>query len=334
MPLAHFQRPATDEQGNLLQSVQVTVRREGGGLQPLKSDRAGVSPLLNPFTTAGFADIDFYCAGGAYKIDIVAGAYSKTLRYVAIGLAAETDGGRPAGLRFSFNAATAGDSGAGYVLLNNADPSLATALHISETDGDAGVVAALLATWDDSTTAAARGYVTLRSMIQPSIWATYLITAAQSDQGAYRVFTVTYVAGAGTLLADMVLGVEFSRTGDKGDGAGATVVASLAGLKALDEDTIRGAILTDLSRAGTFVYNAADMSAVLAPTSVTSTGVDSGTETITSANHGLQTGHAVRPTTSINGLTAGTTYWIIRVSSNTFRPPPALRTQSPARLSI
>src|SRR5262252_2405365 len=90
--LAHYQTFATDNAGNVLPSPTVTVHNESGGtLAPLFSDRAGSSGMTNPFTGGSDGLIDFYVAGGAYKIDIVQGGTTRTLRYVGISTGSEVD---------------------------------------------------------------------------------------------------------------------------------------------------------------------------------------------------------------------------------------------------
>ena len=51
----------------------------------------------------------------------------------------------------------------------------------------------------------------------------------------------------------------------------------------------------------------------------TSAAVDSGTNIITLAGHGWPTAHEVVPQASVNGLTAGTPYFVIRITANTFK---------------
>jgi len=90
MTLAHVQFDATDEAGNLLSNVQARVELEGGGIASIFSDRGGLTPYNNPET---FADgrITFFVVGGAYKITLTAGAFSRVLRYKASGLLQEAD---------------------------------------------------------------------------------------------------------------------------------------------------------------------------------------------------------------------------------------------------
>lgn len=100
MALAHVEFDATDESGNLLSNVQARVELEGGGLVSIYSDRAGSTPYSNPQT---FADgkISFYVAGGAYKITLTSGAFSRVLRYRASGLLQEKDALSAAAVAFT-----------------------------------------------------------------------------------------------------------------------------------------------------------------------------------------------------------------------------------------
>lgn len=95
MPFARWQSTIVDEFGNIVQQPTIEVRREtvGQPLATLYSDRDGAVPLGNPFTLSGgdngFAA--FHVAGGAYQITVTKGLFSRTYRYVAIGLVAESD---------------------------------------------------------------------------------------------------------------------------------------------------------------------------------------------------------------------------------------------------
>lgn len=81
---------ATDDEGNLLLNVEVEVRREADGLQVVYSDRDGAISLGSTFTVAD-GHVKFFATGGAYRITLTSGDYSRVLRYKAIGLAAESD---------------------------------------------------------------------------------------------------------------------------------------------------------------------------------------------------------------------------------------------------
>lgn len=90
--LAKYNGVAQDAAGNALGSPSVQVTLEGGGLVPLYSDRAGAVPISNPFFGAADGTFSFHVASGAYRIDVISGAVTRTLRYVGIGTAAEYDG--------------------------------------------------------------------------------------------------------------------------------------------------------------------------------------------------------------------------------------------------
>ncbi|MEY9110390.1 hypothetical protein ABH999_006586 [Bradyrhizobium yuanmingense] len=93
MALARFDRTVTDNEGNVVAGATVTVRLDipGQPLAPLYSDRDGATPAGNPIATDANGDFGFFAAGGFYRIDVVNGADTKTLRYVGIGLAQGSD---------------------------------------------------------------------------------------------------------------------------------------------------------------------------------------------------------------------------------------------------
>jgi hypothetical protein len=91
--LARNQFSCVDEAGNILPGATVEVRIETSGtpLAALFSDRAGVTPMTNPFNADGSGFAAYYVAGGAYQVKVTSGAFSRTLRHVATGRAAEFD---------------------------------------------------------------------------------------------------------------------------------------------------------------------------------------------------------------------------------------------------
>lgn len=89
--LARFERDFTDDAGNLLTgNVTVAVVREGAGPVAVYSDRDGAVSLGSTWAQDGGA-VAFHAAGGAYRITVTQGAFSRSLRYVAIGTNAERD---------------------------------------------------------------------------------------------------------------------------------------------------------------------------------------------------------------------------------------------------
>lgn len=95
MALARWNGAILDDEGNALAGAQVEVRREtvGSPLASIFSDRDGATPLGNPFTAQEVGNAFFHAAGGAYRITVTSGAFSRTWRYVGVGLNSEQDGG-------------------------------------------------------------------------------------------------------------------------------------------------------------------------------------------------------------------------------------------------
>lgn len=121
------------------------------------------------------------------------------------------------GLDYQWSTGTSGDPGTGKVLVNNATPASATVLHISESNRQSASQAAYLATWDDSTTTAARGVVRILDVSAPGTnFLEYQITGALTDAGSYNTFPVSYIGGAGTIANDAIVSVAFFRTGNQG----------------------------------------------------------------------------------------------------------------------
>lgn len=91
MPGARFERDFTDDAGNLLVgNITVQVARENGGPVQCYSDRELTTGLGSTFVNDG-GKVAFFAAGGALRVTVTQGAFSRTLRYYALGLAAETD---------------------------------------------------------------------------------------------------------------------------------------------------------------------------------------------------------------------------------------------------
>lgn len=125
------------------------------------------------------------------------------------------------GLDYAFNTATSGDPGSGKLLVDSATISSVTQVNISETGRNAEALAALIATWDDSTNTAHYGHLRIFTVSDRTKFIELEITGTITDAGSYRTIPVSYTAG-GTLPANNdVVAVMFERTGNKGaDGAG------------------------------------------------------------------------------------------------------------------
>lgn len=127
------------------------------------------------------------------------------------------------------DATTDADPGAGKIRINNATAASATQLYISETGYNAESFAAVLATWDDSTSTT-KGQLRIIKIGTPATWLQYSITGTLTDGGSYDKFTLTYVGGNGTFAASDKVSLVFVPNGDSGAVATAGSVALANGL--------------------------------------------------------------------------------------------------------
>ena len=125
--------------------------------------------------------------------------------------------GVSAGLHYAFASSTSmADPSNGNFRLNNATVASATAMAISATDSDSGANRTFIATWDDSSTTAHRGYVLIRKLSAPGTFAIFDVTGALTDNTTWLQLALTYVTGSGSFSAADACLVEFYRTGDTG----------------------------------------------------------------------------------------------------------------------
>lgn len=108
--------------------------------------------------------------------------------------------GQDAGFNYVFSTNTEPtDPGTGKLKLDNAAPGSAEALLISETDGDANDLAAVIGKW--ITNASAQGTLLIRKAGSPGTFAEYTITA-NADQGEFDNLAIIPVASNGTFAND------------------------------------------------------------------------------------------------------------------------------------
>lgn len=140
----------------------------------------------------------------------------------AAAISAEAAENSIAAIPYAFSTTTAdADPGAGTLRLNHATPASATEAYLDNVDADGVTVTGDLDTWDDSTTTASRGKLTLRALTNSAIKYVFNVTGSVVDGTGYRKLTLTYVSGSGTITNGMAVAVTFNRTGDKGtDGLG------------------------------------------------------------------------------------------------------------------
>lgn len=179
MPYGAYQFSVTDEEGNVKPSAQVTVRAEGSGaIVPLYSNKAGTTPLGNPFTADGDGFALFFVLGGEYRIDAALGGFSRTWRYVAIGTGDRYD------IPFSFT----GPFGASEAL-----PAFSVVTPLTLPAGLPGSVA--------------------RCITAPTAQSIFTFEKSTDDGATWSsVFTVTFAVGSRigtfTLAADATLSAE------------------------------------------------------------------------------------------------------------------------------
>jgi hypothetical protein len=217
MSLARYQFTVTDYEGNVVPNATVEVRREaiGSPIVSLYSDRAGSTPIGNPFNadTEGFAA--FHVGGGAYKITATSGAFSRTWRYVGIGLASESDS-LTTGIAYSFDSATAdADPGSGNVRFNNAALASVTEIYFDNEATSEVNVSAWLDMFDDGGSSGDRGVLTLFTADATGLMVAR-VTGSVVDGTGYRKVSVTPLAPAGTFIDGANVNVAFGRSGEDG----------------------------------------------------------------------------------------------------------------------
>ena len=249
MVLARFQRTIVDALGNVLPAATITVRKEiaGAPLAVLYTDRAGTTPLGNPFAADADGFAAFHTAGGAFRITATSGATSIDWRYVPIGLAGEADAVSN-GTEMLFAAATAdADPGAGYFRFNNATLASVTTIYID----NAAVNAADLSTWldsfDDGGSSGNRGTIVI-TQVGGDAFFMGQVTGSVVNGTGYRKITVTPLATVGTFVADRGAGVVFNGKGVDGTGdvtgpAGGVVNNEFALFNGTGGKTVKGSAL-------------------------------------------------------------------------------------------
>lgn len=138
--------------------------------------------------------------------------------------------GKPAGLAFAWSASTTNDDpGTGRLKISSASFSAATHIHLSEIDADGRPVAAMIGTWDGSTSPV-KSIVKLFDPVVPTNFAIYAVTDGIDDNGGWDSVTVVHIDHGGAFADGQRLYVEVEHVGSKGDpgqpGAAATVIVA------------------------------------------------------------------------------------------------------------
>lgn len=138
------------------------------------------------------------------------------------------EGGLDAAYAYQFNTATSGDPGSGKILVNNATPASVTQIAVNQTDANGADLTAVIASWDDSTSATSKARIRWHKEGDPQNFFEFLITGTGTDQGSYWTFPVTYVSHGGTISNGNDIAMLVVQTGDIGDPG--TTVPDISGL--------------------------------------------------------------------------------------------------------
>lgn len=148
------------------------------------------------------------------------GATGATGAAGATGATGATGAAAPLSLDMTWSTGTSGDPGSGATGIDNATYTSMTAWRVSETDRLGNGKAALIASFDDSTSSN-KARVDIIDVLDTAKWLSFYITGSITDSGGYDSFPATYIA-TGTALTDgNRVSVIVTPIGNKGtDGAG------------------------------------------------------------------------------------------------------------------
>jgi hypothetical protein len=233
MSLARFEQPLVDDAGNVLSTATVTVRRETSGspMAILYSDRAGTVPMANPVSITPSDDglLAFHAIGGAYRISVVSGAYSRERRYVGIGTAQEQDANTfaMAGWTFEYEPGTTSPPGDGCIRFNHATLNSATKAYIDYQTLSETSAAAMLAALDPGAKS-----VKNRLLVMDQATGTPVSFAVDSvtDHTTWKELTLSDHQGATSFSGATVLTLQPLISGQDG---GLATPSDLASLEAL-----------------------------------------------------------------------------------------------------
>jgi microcystin-dependent protein len=139
--------------------------------------------------------------------------------------------GSGGGSRFTYSTDTAlSDPTTGKVKFDTATLASIVSCRISETDADGNAVAPWIATFDDSSTLAHRGVLTITKDGFPSNLLVLDVTGVVTDNGTWDSFAVAVLASAGSFANGDSLRVVFARTGDTGPPGPPAVAVPIGGV--------------------------------------------------------------------------------------------------------
>ena len=146
---------------------------------------------------------------------------SKTLGFDSDGNLTTVSDFLPAGgdaAQFTYSTTTTdSDPGSGYIRLNNATISSATAAYIDDNEANGTDVSAWLLSFDDVVANPTnRGRIRISKSNTLDTWHVFKISGASTDASGYVKLTLTYIDGAGSLSADDKVFVSFIASGEDG----------------------------------------------------------------------------------------------------------------------
>ena len=131
--------------------------------------------------------------------------------------------GPSAGLDMIYESTTTDtDQGAGKIFFNHGTLSSASVLYMDDVDSNAASINSYIDSWDDSTTTALRGTVTVTKQSDAAVFAIYNVTGAVTSASTYSKIPVSYVTGAGSFTDADTCTVHFTRTGNTGSAGSST----------------------------------------------------------------------------------------------------------------
>jgi hypothetical protein len=188
--------------------LDVTEETENIELQYYAANSSGSTALGRPRNVSGESEV--YATLTILDLAITQGPTGAQ--------GSQGDDGLDAAYGMIWNTATSGDPGAGKIRLDNATVASATKVAISEILPASGTLAAVLPTWDDSTSSV-KGALKIgkEGAGNEDNFILVHITGTGTDYGNYWEFPITPITQSGTLINADDVAVLFIAKGDKGD---------------------------------------------------------------------------------------------------------------------
>lgn len=204
--------------GSALSGNDLTITASPADESQLVININGVTQRHSEYTVSGSVITFSTAPDAAAQIEVTTGA---------IGILGATGNAGPTGsaglpgpiqLVFDDTDQVDEDKGTALVWLNDSDHTAAVTLYIDDNDTPGADISSWVQTWDDVSTSAIRGTITIAQNASPANYLMFDVTGAVTDATTYNKIAVTYVTGAGTIADTDAVTISFSRTGDAGSG--------------------------------------------------------------------------------------------------------------------